>query len=199
MLITTECKVEYLYFFLKNEFNFFLKTIYWIFINMSDISKELKSIQKQLNEIRDILNKQSNDQKIERELLHESNQRISYLSTKADLFENNPGRKVVTSNEEKKTKKLPINKYFELTYVDNKDKFIEVYGHIFPDMDKILEENKDKINKTKGDKLTAEAKTLYNILIQKNTDKKMRDKFKKLMEIELEKKECDEYEEIKEE
>ena len=166
---------------------------------MSDISKELKSIQKQLNEIRDILNKQSNDQKIERELLHEANQRISYLSTKADLFENNPGRKVVTSTGEKKTKKLPINKYFELTYVDNKDKFIEVYGHIFPDMNKILEENKDKINKTKGDKLTAEAKTLYNILIQKNADKKMRDKFKKLMEIELEKKECDEYEEIKEE
>ena len=166
---------------------------------MSDISKELKSIQKQLNEIRDILNKQSNDQKIERELLHEANQRISYLSTKADLFENNPVRKVTTSPGEKKTKKLPINKYFELTYVDNKDKFIEVYGHIFPDMDKILEENKDKINKTKGNKLTAEAKTLYNVLIQKNSDKKMRDKFKKLMEIELEKKECDEYEEIKEE
>ena len=189
---------NYIY-FLKNEFNFFLKTIYWIFINMSDISKELKSIQKQLNEIRDILNKQSNDQKIERELLHEANQRISYLSTKADLFENNPVRKVVTSTGEKKTKKLPINKYFELTYVDNKDKFIEIYGHIFPDMDKILEENKDKINKTKGDKLTAEAKTLYSILIQKNNDKKIRDKFKKLMEIELEKKECVEYEEIKEE
>jgi hypothetical protein len=166
---------------------------------MSDISKELKTIQKQLNEIRDMLNKQSNDQKIERELLHEANQRISYLSTKADLFENNPVRKVTTSQGEKKTKKLPINKYFESTYVNNKDKFIEVYGHIFPDMDKILEENKDKINKNKGNKLTAEAKTLYNVLIQKNSDKKMRDKFKKLMEIELEKKECDKNKKIKKE
>lgn len=166
---------------------------------MSDISKELKSIQKQLNEIRDILNKQSNDQKIERELLHEANQRISYLSTKADLFENNPERKLSISNEETKTKKLPINKYFELTYVDDKDKFIEVYGHIFPDMNKILEENKDKVNKTKGDKLTAEAKVLYSILIQKNKDKTLRDKFKKIMEVELEKKYCDDYKEIKEE